>query len=545
MARTALMRWIKQLAQVHATADRQALTPEKAREVIAKTSLRRRDILREGGKFGLALATLGPSAIYGTKAARSATAPRIAIIGAGISGLTAALTLQDKGLASTVYEASNRVGGRMYSDLSGYWNDSQITEFCGEFIDSNHVTIQGLASRFGLPLSDLSTTAPATATETYYFFNRYFSTTLIDIDFSAVRSAAKKDLTSAGYPTLWNNYNQAGYDLDHMSVYDWIQSRVPGGTSSTMGSLLNVAYNEEYGAETTDQSALNILYLLAYQPDPKRFSVFGVSDERYHIDGGNQRLPLAIAASLPDIRLGWKMSAIAKNTDGTVSLVFSTGTRTQTVVADQVILTTPFTVLRTLDIKNAGFDALKLKAINELGAGRNSKLMLQFNNRYWNMNGPWGVSNGEAYTDIGFQNCWDTSRGQFGASGLITNFTGGNIAAQFNSGVPYSNASQNPKVIPYAKSFANQLDAVFPGVSKRWNGKASLSTPFRDPNLLCSYSYWRIGQYTSFAGYESVAQGPIHFAGEHCSINFQGYMEGGASEGIRAALEVFHTSRGS
>jgi monoamine oxidase len=60
----------------------------------------------------------------------------------------------------------------------------------------------------------------------------------------------------------------------------------------------------------------------------------------------------------------------------------------------------------------------------------------------------------------------------------------------------------------------------------------------KDPNLLCSYSYWKVNQYHTFSGYEGVAQGNIHFAGEHCSQDFQGYMEGGASEGVRAAKEV-------
>ena len=35
-----------------------------------------------------------------------------------------------------------------------------------------------------------------------------------------------------------------------------------------------------------------------------------------------------------------------------------------------------------------------------------------------------------------------------------------------------------------------------------------------------------------------MRQGNIHFAGEHCSINFQGFMEGGAEEGARAAGEI-------
>ncbi len=94
----------------------------------------------------------------------------------------------------------------------------------------------------------------------------------------------------------------------------------------------------------------------------------------------------------------------------------------------------------------------------------------------------------------------------------------------------------------YARQFLAKAETVFPGISRQWNGKATLSTPFRDPLLNCSYSYWRVGQYTSFSGYEGVPQGNIHFAGEHCSQDFQGYMEGGASEGIRAANEILGVS---
>jgi monoamine oxidase len=35
-----------------------------------------------------------------------------------------------------------------------------------------------------------------------------------------------------------------------------------------------------------------------------------------------------------------------------------------------------------------------------------------------------------------------------------------------------------------------------------------------------------------------VNTGKCHFAGEHCSTNFQGFMEGGAEEGGRAANEI-------
>lgn len=59
-----------------------------------------------------------------------------------------------------------------------------------------------------------------------------------------------------------------------------------------------------------------------------------------------------------------------------------------------------------------------------------------------------------------------------------------------------------------------------------------------DPTLNCSYAYFRVGQYVGFSGWEKLREGNVHFAGEHCSQDFQGYMEGGASEGVRAATEV-------
>ena len=317
----------------------------------------------------------------------------------------------------------------MHSDRSGYWAEGQVSEFCGELINSGHATILGLASRFGLAVDDLLAAQPPGSTDTYWFLNERYTAAQADADFEPVRTAAKKDLTAAGYPTLWNNYKPAGFSLDHMSVYEWIRTRVPGGHASRFGRLLDVAYNIEYGAETAEQSSLNLLYLLAYQPSPKGFAVFGVSDEQYHIRGGNQRLPEAIAAVLPDIRLRSRLTTVVARGDGTVALSFETPEGAQQVVADQVILTLPFAVLRTLDTSRAGFDSMKRKAINELGAGRNAKLQLQFQSRVWNASGPWGISTGGSYADLGYQSTWDVSRAQGGQAGIIVNYTGGDIAA--------------------------------------------------------------------------------------------------------------------
>src|SRR5262249_17162806 len=145
--------------------------------------------------------------------------PTIAIVGAGIAGLACALDLADKGIASTVYEASGRVGGRMFSNDGGYWDAGQVSEWCGELIDTGHKTIRALAHRFGLPLDDLHAAETPGSTETYRFFGDFFPKTAADADFLEIDAALTADLKAAGFPTLFNSATAAGTALDHMSVF--------------------------------------------------------------------------------------------------------------------------------------------------------------------------------------------------------------------------------------------------------------------------------------------------------------------------------------
>jgi monoamine oxidase len=494
-------------------------------------------------------AAVGAAAVTGPIAAFAGSAPRIAIVGGGIAGLNAALTLKDAGIASTVYEASNRVGGRMHSDSpltnpngTSTWENDQTSEHCGELIDSGHKTILKLANRFNLPTVDLLGAEPIQSSETYYFFNQYYPRTQAIADFKPVYNAVHKDMSAAGYPTTYKIHTDAGVALDQMSVYDWIESRVPGGHRSPMGQLLDVAYNIEYGNVSRVQSSLNLIYLLAFQPVPGNFRIFGASDERYHILGGNEQLPRKIAATLSDVRTGWALTAIAINADGSYALSFNSPGGPVTSMFDRVILALPFSVLRTLNYHKANFDNLKVTAITELGYGANAKLQLQFDRRYWNdPAGQWvsqvGISNGATYADTGYQNTWDVTRGQDGTTGILVDYTGGGVPLASFKGQPTT-----ADAVSYGQTFLKQIEPLFPHITEHWNGRATLDTPLTNPFLLGSYSYWKVGQYVTFSGYEKARQpfpnGKCHFAGEHCSQDFQGYMEGGASEGARAANEI-------
>jgi monoamine oxidase len=542
MARTPLLRALQKLAREHRDAERLGISPAELREHEAEArerSYSRGEFLKRAGAVGGAIAVGGPAALART--ARAATTPRIVIVGGGIAGLAAALTLQDKGVYAEIYESSNRVGGRMHSDWTefgnGFWQNGQQAELCGELIDTNHKTILQLAQRFGLATVDLLGAQPNASEDTYWIFDGDYPKDEADQDFQPVHNTLQGQVQATSYPTLYNNFTSAGQFFDQMTIYDWIARYVPGGHSSRFGALLNAAYNEEYGAETTDQSALNLIYLLGYNTKPGNFSIYGKSDERYHIAGGNSLLPVAIAKALPEgsVHLNRRMTSIRSNADGTITMTFDTGSGiSQTVTADHVVLGMSFSVLRTLDYRRAGFDQLKQTAITQLGSGINAKLNVQFASRIWNSYG----STGSAYSDLPFQSGWDVTRGQSGPTGIFVEYPGANVAKSMGQSTPYSTSATNAQVTKFAQQLLRQLEPIFPGITKQWNGKAMLSTPFTDPNFLCSYSYWKPGQYTGFSGYEKMRQGNIHFAGEHCSQDFQGFMEGGASEGVRAAYEI-------
>lgn len=558
MARTPLLTAVQRLVREHRVATTTGRPVEAVREQMAaqrSSGISRRQLLVAGS----AVAAGSLLAIRNAQAGKpGGNQPRIVIVGGGIAGLTAALTLSDRGYSATIYEAMSRIGGRMLSDSSApsdlrpacgtchgvnrpaveTWLDGQVTDVFGELIDSNHTTMLSLANRFNLPLIDLLACEPPGSTETYFFNGSYYSKAQADLDIIALQKKLQADLSAAGYPTSYNRSKPGGRALDNMSIYDWIETRVPGGHTSPMGRLLDVAYNIEFGAETTDQTALSLLYLLGYGPQ-RNFSVFGVSDERYRIAQGVDALPYAIANAVSPtcpINYEHRLEAIVERADGTYELTFDAGRRV-TVIADVVIMTVPFAAMGAVDYSNAGFDALKTQAIQELGKGHNGKLHAQFNMRLWNALGPWGISGGSSYSDTGYQVTWEATRGQAGQRGILVQYTGGNVADAQRIRHSYA-TSGDARVDADVQTFLAQIQPVFPGLAALYTGRAASCMPHVNPYWQCSYSYWRVGQCQKFAGYERVRQGNVFFAGEHTSLDFQGWMEGAASEGARAGNEV-------
>ena len=528
MARTRLFGRLQQAAAVAAEAASRNVSTDQVLAEHAERRLSRREVLKLAGATGLAA---GLSTLGGRPA--GAATPRIVVVGAGLAGLTCAYRLKQAGYVAMVYEAATRVGGRCWT-LGGEFAQGQIAEHGGELIDQGHTAIRQLAQELGLTLDNLLA-AEANGTEPLYYFDRApYTYAQATNDLKGIYQTLHRDVSEASYPTLYNNYTPRGYQLDQMSVLDWINQNVPGGIRSPLGQLLDVAYNIEYGAETSVQSSLNMLYLLGYSGQGQ-LRIFGPSNEKYHVRGGNEQIAARMAGALSgQIVLGSALVAIRQNSNNTYSLTFQKGDLTTTTQTfDRVVLALPFSILRSsVDYKSAGFKALKQTAIREMGMGTNSKLHLQFRDRHWEGLG----CNGETFADTGYQNTWEVTRAQPGTAGILVDYTGGKIGASFGTGTPQDRARQ----------FLAQLEPVLPGISAKWNGKAALDFWTAYPWTKGSYSYWKVGQYTKFAGVEREREGRglnCHFAGSHNSVDLQGYLNGSVETGQRAASEVIAALR--
>jgi monoamine oxidase len=486
----------------------------------------RRDFLAKAALTSTAL--MVPSFVWTTAAAaaKSSLAPRIVIIGAGLAGLTCGYRLKQAGYNTQIYEASNRLGGRCWT-LREHFDQGQIAEHGGELIDQEHKEIRQLVQELGLKLDNLVQAEPNGTKILSYINGSPYTFKQATDDIKGIWQQIHGDLVAAGYPTTFKSYTKRGWELDHMSILDWIKKYVPGGVNSNLGKFLDIAYNVEYGADPSEQSALNLIYLLAFSGQGQ-MRLFGPSDEKYHVRGGNDQIVQLLAQQLESqIQMNSELTSIKLAKDNTYILTLKKDSGYVDVIADQVVIAIPFSKLRNVDYTKAKFKPVKHIAIQEMQMGTSTKLQVQFTKRHWQEFN----CNGDTISDTGYQNTWEVSRSQSGDYGILVNYTGGKIGAKKSNWANPINA---------ANQFLSQLEPLLPGITDTMNKNVTPTIDYwtGNPYTLGAYSYWGVGQYTKFAGVEGEREGNCHFAGEHTSIDFQGFLNGAVESGQRTAQEI-------
>ena len=402
-----------------------------------------------------------------------------------------------------------------------------------------------LAARFGLTLDNVNAYPPHTRAADYRFRfdGRFWPQAALDREWHdwGWRLFHDAAFVKAPWPTLLGTHTAWARRWDHTPATEWIERNIPGGLGSDFGRLCVAILLDEYGGPVAEQSALNLIYLLGTYDSvpsgrqPRRSPQLSATDEKWHIREGNDQLIRGLISGLPGgaVRLGERLVAVRSRGHGRYTCTFSCGTATHEVHADHVVLALPFTKLREVELRGIELPAPQLRAIREEPLGTNAKIAMQFSRRVWNTD-HW---TGNLYTDGIVQGGWETTVDQPGEAGILIALPGGETGAAL--GRRYGLTSyEGPAPEAMARDFLACFEQNFPGVRQAYNGRAYYAWSAGDPHTGGAYSYLKTGQYTAFNGIQGRRSGNLHFAGEHTSVNFQGYMEGALRSGYRCAAEI-------
>lgn len=483
--------------------------------------LRRREFLRTASLAGAGALT-GCAGLRQSGPVTPAKDGAVAVIGAGSAGLTAAWRLQQRGMEVHVYEAAQRLGGRMWTK-PGFNAEGMFCEIGGELVDSGHTQLIALARELGVGVQPLGGES-GTGGEYYWIDGRIYTDSDLIPAFAPLAKRIAKD--AEGLYTDDGDFTEKAHAFDRTRLSDYLNEIGRAtGTAGWVMKMLDVAYVTEYGLHTDVQSAMNFIDMIS--PDTSDgFKIYGASDEAYRVRGGSGALPDALARRLSgksEINKGHRLTGISD--DGKrITLTFDADRKEKSVSYSKVILAIPFPILRKVSgIRGLALSGAKHKAIQELGWGENAKAMFGFRDRFWKSLKP--ASNGGVFSD-GLFEAWETSQGQKGRSGILTCYIGGRSARRFSAGA--------------ANGYLEQLDEIFPGAKAAHDGnKASMDwTHFAFSQG--SFSAQLVGQYCGMLADAAAPElgGRLLFAGEHTSEESPGYMNGGVESGERVAKQV-------
>ena len=311
----------------------------------------RRDFLKTAGGLGLGagLMSASPLAFAGHSPGHgSSSQPKIAIIGAGAGGLRTAHRLMQYGITSTIYEANTRVGGRMYSDRS-FFSDGRVVEYGGEFISTEHTAIRNLAHQLNLQLEDANKLSVGDE-ETYLIDGvMYTEADLMDVWVGGLYDIMKRAQQDAPWQPFYNAFNDEHRRLDDIDAIAWMESEVGLSRDNGVHKLLLADLVAEYGI-TVGNSALNLIYLLAWNPRNSGGLPLAGTDERLHVVGGNDLIMTGMYDQLPpdSVEFEKKLEAIRPGSGSSrYTLHFKDRS---SVDCDVLVMALPMNLIKEIDI---------------------------------------------------------------------------------------------------------------------------------------------------------------------------------------------------
>lgn len=326
---------------------------------------------------GLAGGVIAPR---GVGTATAAGRLDVLIIGAGLSGLYAAMLLEELGARVQVIEGRKRIGGRLYTrfDLPGH------PEVGGNTIASGYGRTIDVARRIGLELIDYAPrifTGPAPELVLHGELipaaawpdskHNHLPADYRDVmpwQIPAVRLTGRNPL---GASAEWLNPKHAGLDV---ALHDFF---IAQGLSD---AEIRLGYdtNPYFGDSSWSVSALMFLFNERWVAEQR-----AIGQAAYAVAGGNQRLPEAMAAQLQnEVLLDHDVTAIESLPDR-VRVQLKNGRKLE---AAQAVCSVPVSKLRDIRVL-PDFDGAQRGAVRSLRYMRNTLVFLVPKRAFWESDG--------------------------------------------------------------------------------------------------------------------------------------------------------------
>ncbi|HQY88631.1 MAG TPA: FAD-dependent oxidoreductase [Tepidisphaeraceae bacterium] len=443
---------------------------------------------------------------------------KIVVIGAGFSGLAVAHELASVGYDVTIIEARERLGGRVYSfndtirpdtKKADTWVAGKNAEGGGELIGSNHPCWVHYAEKFGLEFLDMgdeSAEAPIvldgkrlTPEESEKLWETM----------EGVLQRMTADSVTVNSLEPWKTENAAA--LDKKTCADFINAQ-PDLDAFTKGAC-DVLLSSDNAVEIAMQSYLGMLTCIAGAGGERYFT----ESEVYRCKGGNQQLAFKLAEAIGMKKITLNLAVSEITIKGNKVMVTCRDGRT--IEADDVIVTVPPSVWHKIKF-NPG-----LPATLKPQTGVALKYLAEMKKKFWR------DSELSQYmlSDDFLSQTWDGTDAQEEGEGASFHcFSGGQAAVD---------AMKIKKTERDAK-YGAFISSVYPSFKDNFVRSRFMDWP-NDPWTMQGYSFPAPGEVTTIgpALWNGIG-GKIHFAGEHCSYQFVGYMEGGLNSGVQLARRL-------
>ncbi len=467
----------------------------------------RRQFLQNSAKSAIAYSftpVVGKSLLF-------SNSPKIAIIGGGLAGLSCAWRLKKAGISSTIYEASDRVGGRTHT-VHDFHREGMSCEIGGEYFNSNHHHMLRLARELSLKIQTVSSSNRHVKPFKVFLENKEIPLSEIENSLLDLRNKLFDDLELLPELLTWENSDRFSA-VDSLSITEYLKSK---GADNLAYSFLCKAFTIENGIEANEQSALNLLKSfrggLEYHPSSRLKSL--------QLKNGNQSMCQELSDRMWNtVQFGHKLVNLHQHT-GWYKLQFRHQGKTKDIEADYVVVAVPFSVLRKIE-SDIHFPERKQQAINELGYGQKGSLLLSFDEKTWRNQGYDGLT----FSDELFGYGNDMLPRNRGKNQILSIKPSGKEADKF----------LRMDTAEAALKSLRSFEKIYPGIFKHFDGQALKFSWSDYPLSLGSNSCYKTGQYARFGGEEGKSVENLYFAGEHCSLRYKGTMNGAVESGYLAA----------